>query len=249
MTSLLPSFGTGLRVAVIGAGGGIGAAVLSLLADDPAVETVHAFSRSGDVRNTAKVHASRMDILEEESIAAAAAGIGPAPLNMVFVASGLLHDGARGIAPEKSWKALDPQALATLYAVNTIGPALVAKHFLPLLEMGRKSAFAAISARVGSISDNGLGGWYGYRASKAALNQMIKTLSVELARKNPSALCVGLHPGTVATALSAPFQKGVPEGKLFAPEYSARAMLGVLDGLGSDASGSHFAWDGNPIPF
>ena len=183
------------------------------------------------------------------SVAAAAAGLAGNPVHLVFVASGLLHDEGLGIQPEKSWDALSPDTMAALFAVNTIGPALVAKHFLPRLARGRKTAFAAISARVGSISDNGLGGWYGYRASKAALNQVIKTLSVELARKNPSALCVGLHPGTVATPLSAPFQKGVPEGKLFSPVFSARSMLSVLDGLSHRDSGSLFAWDGKPIPF
>ena len=249
MTGLMPSFGTGLRVAVIGAGGGIGAALVNALAEDPAVAEVHAYSRAGDIPPGPKLRSGQIDILREESIAAAAAGIGGDPLHLVFVASGLLHDGARGLSPEKSWTALDASALAALFAVNATGPALVAKHFLPHLAKERKTAFAAISARVGSISDNGLGGWYGYRASKAALNQLIKTLSIELARKNPSALCVGLHPGTVATALSAPFQKGVPEEKLFTPDYSARAMLTVLNGLDRDDSGALFAWDGKPIPF
>lgn len=249
MTGLLTSFGTGLRVAVIGAGGGIGAAVVHALADDPAVEEVHAYSRAGDIPPGPKLRSGQIDILREESIAAAATGIGGEPLHLVFVASGLLHDGARSLSPEKSWTALDASALAALFAVNATGPALVAKHFLPRLAKGRKTAFAAISARVGSISDNGLGGWYGYRASKAALNQLIKTLSIELARKNPSALCVGLHPGTVATPLSAPFQKGVPEEKLFTPDYSARAMLTVLNRLDRDDSGTLFAWDGKPIPF
>ncbi len=249
MTGLLSSFGTGLRVAVIGASGGIGAAVVKALNEDPAVDQVHAFSRSVGLPPGPKVKAGKIDILREESIAAAAESIGGEPLHLVFVASGLLHDGSTGLAPEKSWNALDAAALANLFAVNATGPALVAKHFLPRLARGRKTAFAAVSARVGSISDNGLGGWYGYRASKAALNQLIKTLSVELARKNPSALCVALHPGTVDTELSKPFQGGVPDGKLFTPAMSAQAMLTVLDGLGRDDSGTLFAWDGKPIPF
>jgi len=134
------------------------------------------------------------------------------------------------------------------YRINAIGPALVAKHFLPLLTRERKAMFAALSARVGSIEDNQLGGWHAYRASKAALNMLLKTLSIELARQNPTAICVGLHPGTVDTRLSGPFQRGVPEGKLFSPQKSARHLLNVLDTLSPEQSGQIFAWDGQRIP-
>jgi len=252
MAGLLPSFGSGIRAAVIGASGGIGTAMAELLAADPAVETVHAYARSGAVPSGPKIQGGRLDLLDEDSIASAAsaaATVGGEPLHLVFVATGLLHDDARGLAPEKSWKALGPSAMAASFAVNTIGPALVAKHFLPRLDRERRAAFTAISARVGSISDNRLGGWYSYRASKAALNQVIKTSAIELARKNPSALCVALHPGTVDTGLSHPFQRGVPAEKLFTPDYSARAMLDVLNGLDAKRSGGLFAWDGQQIPF
>jgi len=134
------------------------------------------------------------------------------------------------------------------YRINAIGPALVAKHFLPLLTRERKAMFAALSARVGSIEDNQLGGWHAYRASKAALNMLLKTLSIELARQNPTAICVGLHPGTVDTRLSEPFQRGVPEGKLFSPQKSARHLLNVFDTLSPEQSGQIFAWDGQRIP-
>ncbi len=164
----------------------------------------------------------------------------------MFVATGMLHN--EKTSPEKALSSLTADAMAQLFAVNAIGPAIVAKHFLPLLAKGRKSAFAALSARVGSIGDNRLGGWHSYRASKAALNMLIRTMSVELRRRNPDALIVGLHPGTVATPLSAPFQKGVVEGKLFTPDRSARAMITVLDSLSPDDSGGHFAWDGVRIP-
>ena len=117
------------------------------------------------------------------------------------------------------------------------------------LTVDRKTAFAALSARVGSIEDNNLGGWHAYRASKAALNMMIKTLSIELARRNPTALCIGLHPGTVDSSLSKPFQSGVPANKLFPPFLAARQLLAVLDGLGPDDTGGLYAWDGNRIPF
>ena len=139
--------------------------------------------------------------------------------------------------------------MEVVFRINAIGPALIAKHFLPLLAHNRKSVFAALSARVGSIEDNRLGGWYAYRASKAALNMMIRTLSVELARLNPSALCVGLHPGTVDTSLSKPYQGSVSDGGLFSVEQSASHLLKVLNGLQPEHSGRVFAWDGKPIPF
>lgn len=228
-----------MRAAVIG-GGGIGAAVADALSVSPDVGEVICLSRraSADIA---------LDVTDEASIVAAAEAVkASGSLDLVFVATGKLYDDE--ISPEKSLSALDPDAMAHLYQINAIGPAMVAKHFLPLLAKGRKSAFAALSARVGSIGDNRLGGWHSYRASKAALNMMIRTMSVELRRRNPEALIVGLHPGTVATQLSAPFQKGVKEGKLFTPDRSARAMLSVLDGLGSEDSGAQFAWDGARVP-
>ena len=241
------SFSSGLTVAVIGAGGGIGKAVVHALCDDPNVAAVYAHSRRAPATGHKKIVAHDLDILDEGALAEAAA-VSP-PLDLVFVATGILHDEVSGLGPEKSWRALSASSLAQVYAVNAIGPALVAKHFLPLLRRDRKSAFAAISARVGSISDNGLGGWHAYRASKAALNQLIKTFAIELARRNPTALCVGMHPGTVDTGLSKPFQRGVPDGKLFTPAFSAHSMLSVLDGLTAEDSGGLFAWDGSKIPF
>jgi NAD(P)-dependent dehydrogenase (short-subunit alcohol dehydrogenase family) len=159
-----------------------------------------------------------------------------------------LHDGA-GLQPEKSWRALTAPSLAESFAVNAIGPALLAKHFLPRLATGQKSVFAALSARVGSIEDNRLGGWYSYRATKAALHMLIRTLAIELARRNPTALCVAVHPGTVDTALSVPFQSRVPDGRLFKPRQAAEHLLHVIDGLDSSATGNAFAWDGQRLPF
>ncbi len=163
----------------------------------------------------------------------------------MIVASGYLHQDGNG--PEKDWRHLSAEELARNFAINATGPALVAKHFLPLLTEEGRSGFAALSARVGSISDNGLGGWYSYRASKAALNMIIRTLSVELARKKPEAFCVGLHPGTVDTGLSEPFQRNVPEGKLFTPDFAASKLLDTLGKLGPEDSGRCFAWDGQEI--
>jgi NAD(P)-dependent dehydrogenase (short-subunit alcohol dehydrogenase family) len=235
----LPSFETPMRAVVVG-GGGIGAAISDTLKASPNVGEVICLSR----RPSADVS---MDVTDLTSIALAVEAVkARGPLDLVFVATGVLHDDE--VSPEKNLSALDPLAMAHLYQVNTIGPAMVAKHFLPLLVKGRKSAFAALSARVGSIGDNRLGGWHSYRASKAALNMMIRTMSVELRRRNPDALIVALHPGTVDTALSAPFQRGVKEGKLFTADRSARAMLAVLDDLTPEDSGAQFAWDGVRVP-
>jgi len=144
---------------------------------------------------------------------------------------------------------LDAYALEKVLRINTVGPSLVAKHFLPLLQKDSKSVFACLSARVGSIEDNRLGGWYAYRASKAALNMILKTLSIELARSNPNAICVGLHPGTVDTALSMPFQGNVKPDKLFTPGKSASALLSVVNRLRQTDTGKCFAWNGEVIPY
>jgi len=220
---------------VVGASGGIGAALVAALAEEGVA--VRGFARSFE-------GADRIDLLDEDSIAAAAASLS-APPDLVFVATGLLHDGDRG--PEKSMAALDPAWLARQYAVNAIGPALVAKHFLPRMPKTGRCVFAALSARVGSISDNRLGGWYGYRAAKAALNQLIRTIAVEERRRNDRSIVVGLHPGTVATALSKPFQAGVRADQLFMPDRAAVQLLDVIDGLKAPDSGKLFGWDGAEI--
>ncbi|MEG1029691.1 MAG: SDR family NAD(P)-dependent oxidoreductase, partial [Brevundimonas sp.] len=179
-------------------------------------------------------------------MAAAAARIaeGPAP-SLIVAATGVLHSGQ---TPERSWRELTAEHLMRDYRINAVGPALAARHFLPLLPRGQRAVFAALSARVGSISDNRLGGWHSYRASKAALNMILKTLSVELARTHPQAVVAGLHPGTVDTALSAPFQRGVKPDKLFSPAFSAARLLAVIEGLTPADSGGVFAWDGAQIP-
>ncbi|MDR6789529.1 NAD(P)-dependent dehydrogenase (short-subunit alcohol dehydrogenase family) [Sphingomonas sp. BE138] len=216
-----------MRAVVIGAAGGIGAALADALAEE-----------DNDVVRLARAD---LDVTEEATIAAAAERVGKA--DMVVVATGLLHDADHG--PEKALRDLDPIWLAKQYAVNAIGPALVAKHFLPLLPRTGRSMFAALSARVGSISDNRLGGWYGYRASKAALNQLIRTLAVEDKRRNDRGIVVALHPGTVDTKLSKPFQQGGRD--LFQPDRAAVQLLDVLDALKPSDSGKLFAWDGAEI--
>ncbi|WP_066649673.1 MULTISPECIES: SDR family NAD(P)-dependent oxidoreductase [Sphingomonas] len=221
---------------IIGASGGIGAAIADAIEDEASHGAVHRFARSF-------TGAGHIDIADEASIAAAAAEVakGPPP-TLVVVATGLLHDGTRG--PEKALKELDPAWLARNFAINAIGPALVAKHFLPLMPKSGRCIFAALSARVGSISDNRLGGWHGYRASKAALNQLIRTIAIEEQRRNSSSIVVALHPGTVDTALSKPFQGNVAPGRLFDAGRAAVQLLDVLDGLRPPDSGKLFAWDG-----
>jgi NAD(P)-dependent dehydrogenase (short-subunit alcohol dehydrogenase family) len=245
----LGSFPEGLRAVVVGAGGGIGNAVVELLAESPRVAQVYGLTRTRPVLASPRVVSIPFDLRDEASIAAAAARCGAdGPLHLVFVATGVLHDGA-GLQPEKSWRALTAASMAESFAVNTIGPALLAKHFLQWLATGEKAVFAALSARVGSIEDNQLGGWYSYRAAKAALHMLLRTFAVELARRNSTALCVALHPGTVDTGLSRPFQSGVPAGRLFTPRQAAEQLLHVIDSLDSSASGNAFAWDGQRLPF
>lgn len=221
---------------VIGASGGIGAAVADRLEADARFAVVHRLSRSG----------TRFDLEDEASIAEAAATVaeGPTP-TVVFVATGVLHHGHE---PERSYRTMTVEHLLRDYRINTVGPALVAKHFVPLLPRDRRAVFAALSARVGSIGDNRLGGWHSYRASKAGLNMILRNLAIELGRTHAQAVVAGLHPGTVDTALSTPFQKGVAPEKLFTPARSAEAMLAVLDGLKPADSGGVFAWDGARVP-
>lgn len=232
---------------VFGTSGAIGRALAARLAASGVYSSVWGGSRSepGDV--PPGVIPFRFDPADEASLSAISASL-PAPPALVLVATGLLHDPARGIAPEKSWKALDGAAMAEVFAANTIAPALIAKHMLPLLPRDRRAVFAVLSARVGSIGDNRLGGWHSYRASKAALNMLVRNFAIELRRSHPQALAVALHPGTVDSRLSAPFQRGVAAGKLFSPDQSAGYLLDVLDRLTPGDSGGLYAWDGTCLP-
>jgi NAD(P)-dependent dehydrogenase (short-subunit alcohol dehydrogenase family) len=220
---------------VIGASGGIGAALVRALAEEDV--PVRGFARSFTGHG-------RLDLTDEASIVAAAASVIIAP-DLVVVTTGLLHEGERG--PEKSMTALDADWLMRQYAVNAIGPALVARHFLPVMPKAGRCVFAVLSARVGSIGDNKLGGWYGYRAAKAALNQFIRTLAIEERRRNDRAIVVGLHPGTVDTGLSKPFQSNVRADQLFTPDRAAVQLLDVIEGLKAPDSGRLFDWEGKEI--
>ncbi|KQU59193.1 short-chain dehydrogenase [Sphingomonas sp. Leaf339] len=220
---------------VIGASGGIGAALVAALAEEDVA--VRGLARSFTGRD-------HLDLLDEASIAAAAATL-TTPPDLIFLATGLLHEDGNG--PEKTMAVLDPVWLTRQYAVNAIGPALVAKHFLPRMPKIGRGVFAVLSARVGSIGDNKLGGWYGYRAAKAGLNQLIRSLAIEERRRNDRTIVVGLHPGTVDTALSKPFQANVRADQLFAADRAAVQLLDVIDGLKAPDSGRLFAWDGAEI--
>ncbi len=224
---------------IIGASGGIGGALADAFTEEGAFARVHRFARSAP-------GGARLDLLDEHSIVEAAAQVAAsgAP-TLVVVATGILHDTTH--EPEKALRELDPAWLAKVYATNAIGPALVAKHFLPIMPRAGRTVFAALSARVGSISDNRLGGWLGYRASKAALNMMLRTIAIEERRRNPSSIIIGLHPGTVDTALSRPFQGNVAPRQLFDSARAAVQLLDVLDGLRPPDSGKIFGWDGAEI--
>jgi NAD(P)-dependent dehydrogenase (short-subunit alcohol dehydrogenase family) len=168
-------------------------------------------------------------------------------LHLVVNCAGLLHDREACIAPEKRLADVQPDALAASFAVNAAGPLLVAKHFEPLFAHGERAVFASISARVGSIGDNRLGGWYAYRGSKAAQNMFTKTLSIEWARSRRNVICVALHPGTTDTELSRPFQSNVPPQKLFSTERTVTQLLAVIARLTPTDSGRFLAWDGTEI--
>lgn len=222
---------------VIGATGGIGRAFVAALEADPRYARVIALGRATT---------PALDLTDEDSIKAAAAfAASQGALRLIMDATGMLH--APGVEPEKSWRTIDPAAMAQAFAINAIGPALLMKHFLPLLPREGKSIFATLSAKVGSIGDNHLGGWYSYRASKAALNQLARTAAIELKRSRPSAICVALHPGTVDTGLSAPFAKAGLDVRT--PEGAAAQMLATLDRLSAQDSGGFFTYRGEALPW
>lgn len=232
---------------VFGAGGAIGSAMTARLLASGRYGAVHAGVR-GDAAVPEGARCFRFDAMDEPSIVAAVADL-PEPPALVVVATGLLHDEARAIAPEKTWRSLSAPAMADVYAANAIGPALIAKHCLPRLPRDRRAVFAVLSAKVGSIGDNRLGGWHSYRASKAALNMLVRNFAIELERGNPRAVVAALHPGTVDSRLSAPFKRRVAPGRLFSPDEAADHLLAVIDGLTPADSGGLFAWNGERLPW
>ena len=233
----------GGRAVILGASGAIGAALAGALRVDPAFGEVIACARH------APDPGLRFDLTDEASIAALAARIAEGgPVDLVVVATGMLHE-AGSAGPEKSFRAIDPIAMQRSFALNTIGPALVGKYFLPLLGRDRRAVFAALSARVGSIGDNHLGGWHSYRASKAALNMTLRCFAIELARTHPLAVVAALHPGTVASRLSEPFARAGAGRAIQTPQASAEHLLAVIASLAPADSGQLFSWDGAPLPY
>jgi NAD(P)-dependent dehydrogenase (short-subunit alcohol dehydrogenase family) len=234
----LASLPRGGCAVVIGAAGAVGYALRARLEDDDCISRTVGFSRVAE---------PLIEISSETAIAGAASAVAAldVPVRLVIDATGFLHgDDAY---PEKAMAELDSGHMAKAFEVNAIGPALLMKHFLPLLAEDGKTVFCTLSARVGSIADNRLGGWYSYRASKAALNQLVRTASVELKRLRPAAICAAYHPGTVDSALSAPFRKTGLDVQT--PDAAAGACLSVLDRLTPSDSGGFFDHTGKAVPW
>lgn len=227
----MASLPEGYRALVIGASGGIGAAFAATIEQDTRCGLLQRLSRRVD----------GLDITDEKSVEARALKV-EGDLHLILCATGALT--IDGVGPEKSLKQLSPEAMMKQFALNALGNALLLKHFSPKLARRERSIFAVLSARVGSIGDNRLGGWISYRASKAALNQIVRTASIEVARTHPASLVVALHPGTVATSLTQDYAAG---RERMQPLESAGKMLSVLDGLGEDQTGKFFAYDGTPV--
>ncbi|TXD34317.1 SDR family oxidoreductase [Lujinxingia vulgaris] len=243
-----------------GASRGLGLAMTRALLGAPHFSRIVACSRNATttaaLAELQEEHPGRLvcvdlDVTREHTIEAAARELGTQVerLHLVCNVAGLLHDASRQITPEKRLGDLDPAAFNALMQVNALGPALVVKHLTPLLRHTERTVIANLSARVGSIGDNNLGGWYSYRASKAAQNMLTRTMAIELGqhRRMGELICVALHPGTVDTGLSKPFQAHVPASKLFSTERAATQLLDVIDGLRPEDSGRFFAWDGSSI--
>lgn len=231
---------------VFGASGGIGQALCEELAAR-GTQVIYAGSRGGTGPEAEGIRPFAFDLADEASIAAAAEAMRAQPPEWIIVATGVLTL-PDGTGPERTYKRLDGASMAEVFALNTIGPALIAKHMLALIPRAKPFVFAALSARVGSISDNRLGGWHSYRASKAALNMLLRNFALETARTHPEGVVVGLHPGTVDSALSQPFQSNLANGQLTTPAQAAANLLGVLARLGPEQTGRVFDFRGEEIP-
>lgn len=253
------SDGSGIAV-VIGASHGIGLAMVRDLLDRAQVRRVYAASRqallSDELNALTELHGERLQILSVDStreadIVRLANEVRERDqrLHWLINCAGILHDTSRNIRPEKRLEQVDTAQLEALFRLNAFAPILLAKHFLPLLSHEQPACFASLSARVGSIADNQLGGWYSYRASKAAQNQFIRTFAIEAQRRAPNLTCLALHPGTTDTGLSKPFQKNVAEGKLFSPAFVASHLLDLVFNRPTTDSGRFLARDGSEIPW
>ncbi len=237
---------------VIGASGGIGAAVLAAFLADPDIDEVWAISRSNAPAEFATAEKAPRWLLcdnSEKSIADCAAKLksGASGLRRIVICSGILHN--ERLRPEKSLETMHRAAMLEVLEINTVLPALWLSALAPLFGRDTNCVLAALSARVGSIEDNRLGGWYSYRASKAALNMLMQTASIELARRAPGVKLLAFHPGTTDTPLSEPFQRNVPEDKLFTPGFVAERLSALMGTLPKDGELAYLDWDSQPIPW
>ncbi|MGM0677767.1 SDR family NAD(P)-dependent oxidoreductase [Ectothiorhodospira marina] len=235
-----------MNILIIGASGGIGSAFVQTLAARGSVQRVVATYRSTQPAwEDAKVDWVSLDVTDESDVARLAQEMGE--IDWLINAAGLLHEGTHG--PEKRVAQVDPEFVMQNFRVNTLPTLLLAKHMTPLMRHGRPALFATVSARLGSIGENALGGWYSYRASKAALNMVIRNLAIEMRRTHPQLTLASVHPGTTDTSLSRPFQRNVPADALFTPAYSVNCMLQVLEGLTPEDSGGFWSFDGEALPW
>ena len=242
---------------VTGGADGIGLAIVARLLERPAIQRVIATTRdAGEARTLIelaaadpRLHILELDLTDTAQLDTAVDAIAElGSLDLVVNTAGVLHDG-ESLFPERRLSAASADNLLRTFQVNAVGALMLAQAVEPLLRQSRRPVFTTLSARVGSIGDNRLGGWYSYRASKAALNMLIKTLSIEWARFTPKITCAALHPGTVRTELSQPFVAGKQSDYIFSPTMSADYLLEVIDDLGPEQTGQFFAWDGRPIPW
>jgi len=238
---------------IVGAGQGIGLGFVRQFLQDDRPQRVYATYRNPQSElltlTDPRLCCLSMDITQEDQIAAVVEKIRAEvnALHTVVNCVGVLHEGT--MQPEKSLRQINADQLLHYFQVNSIGAVLLAKQVQPLLKHGDRAIFATISAKVGSIGDNHLGGWYGYRASKAALNMLMKTTAIEYKRTCPRAIVVTLHPGTTDTQLSQPFQRNVPPEKLFSVDRTVQQLLGVIDRLQESYSGEFFSWNGERLPW
>ena len=242
-------FSKPITAIVIGARGGIGAAFADAIEQSHPSNVVWRTARDATALTGHNTNTESLDLTNEGSIISFVTrlkdeGVQP---DVVINCTGLLHSST--VDPEKTWRHLDIDTMRRVFDVNTFGVALLGKHLLPLMPRKQRSVFATLSARVGSIGDNRLGGWYSYRASKAAQNMIVKTLALEASRRWKQLICVALHPGTVDSELSAPFSSRVPEHKLFTPVQSCGYLMDVIQQLTAEQTGGFFAWDGQAIEY
>lgn len=248
----------GANALVVGGSGGIGFGFVKELIQDQNVTKIFATYRERQSANQlislADQYPNRLfclsvDLTDESQISQAVTQISTTVNQLHFAINcvGILHE--EHLEPEKSLQQIDPDYLRRYFEVNSIGGVLLAKHLLPLFRHGDRSIFATISAKIGSIGDNHLGGWYGYRASKAALNMLLRTVAIEYSRKSPHTIVAMLHPGTTDTRLSEPFQNNVPEEKLFSVSRTVTQLINVIEKLDESDSGEFFSWDGSPLPW